>query len=109
MGVIIFGRSRGIGCPGSCGNAALNFTAVRPVSPAQNDSQDSAVSEAALASASRDGLCLCRRRALPLSVNPASVTGAQIDRLLYDLYCLTDVEITIVEGSLRGCMVCGFN
>src|SRR5207247_1726507 len=54
------------------------------VRPAQNNSEHSAVSEAAPTSASRAGLCLCRRRALPLSVNSASVTNAQIDRLVYD-------------------------
>jgi len=41
----------------------------------------------------------------------ATVTfrSGTIDQLVYDLYGLTEVEITIVEGSLRGCMVCGFN
>ena len=41
----------------------------------------------------------------------ASVTfrSVTIDRLVYDLYGLTEVEITIVEGSLCGCIVCGFN
>jgi len=71
--------------------------AVRPVPPAQNGSEDPAVSEAALISASRAGLCLRRRRALPLSVNPASVADAQIDRLVYDLYGMTEEEIKIVE------------
>jgi len=33
-------------------------------------------------------------------VNPASIADAQIDRLVYDLYCLTDHEIQIVEGTI---------
>jgi hypothetical protein len=33
-------------------------------------------------------------------VNPASVTDAQIDRLVYDLYGLTEEEIKIVEGTV---------
>jgi len=41
----------------------------------------------------------------------ATVTfrSGTIDQLVYDLYGLTEVEITIVEGSLCGCIVCGFN
>jgi hypothetical protein len=33
-------------------------------------------------------------------MNPARVTDAQIDRLVYDLYGLTDDEIKIVEGTI---------
>ena len=32
-------------------------------------------------------------------MNPASVTDAQIDRLVYDLYGMTDHEIQIVAGT----------
>ena len=34
------------------------------------------------------------------SLEPASVTDAQIDRLVYELYDLTEGEIKIVEGTI---------
>src|SRR5205823_226818 len=47
------------------------------------------------------------RRIMPLpplrtspSLEPASVTDAQIDRLVYELYDLTEGEIKIVEGTI---------
>ena len=70
----------------------------RPVSPTQNGSEDSAVSEAAPTSASRAGLCLRRRGALPFPVSSANVTDEQTDQLVYDLYGLTEEEIKIEEA-----------